>query len=213
MGNFEIFIQQLKEQLQKPLAGFDAHFKMMPEIRIKNFTIEKPNNTTRKGAVLLLLFEDKNEIKTVLIHRNTYKGTHSDQMAFPGGKYDDTDITLSTTALRETNEEIGVNANDIQIIGSLSNIYIPPSNFSVQPFVGYINYKPQFIPEEKEVKEIVEIAIYDFLNTENIKKLSIKTNDYTIYDVPCWDIKNKIIWGATAMILSEFCEVINTIPR
>ncbi len=213
MEKFNKTIQDIQNQLLQPLAGFNAHIQMMPEIRKKNIPIEKPNNTTRSGAVLILLYPNKEEINTVLIHRNTYKGVHSDQMAFPGGKYEQNDHSLSITALREANEEIGVPISEVEIIGALTKIFIPPSNFEVQPFVGYIKYKPQFIAQEREVKAIVEIPIKEFLNSQNIKKTDICINNYILYDVPCWEIENNIIWGATAMILSEFCEVLNAIPE
>ncbi|MEL6945207.1 MAG: CoA pyrophosphatase, partial [Bacteroidota bacterium] len=132
------------------------------------------------------------------------------QIAFPGGKQEATDLDFEMTAVREAEEEIGVSANDITILGALTDLYIPVSNFMVYPYVGYLPYVPQFTKQQSEVVEVLEIALLDLQNPNNQKKKEINlAQGIRLKDVPYFDIQAKTIWGATAMMLSEFLEVID----
>jgi 8-oxo-dGTP pyrophosphatase MutT (NUDIX family) len=162
------------------------------------------------GAVLILLYEEGNTIKTCFIERTQYDGVHSGQIAFPGGKKE-ADETLEQTALREAEEEIGVNASDVVILGRLTELYIPPSNFLVHPFVGTIDYKPDFLPQEAEVAEVVEFSVDDLADVRLRGQKKIKLSSGSVVETPYFDLHGKIVWGATAMIISEFLEVINTL--
>ena len=146
-----------------------------------------------------------------MIKRPVYDGVHSGQIAFPGGKKEKSDFDLVQTALRETEEEIGVNHNSINIIGKLTRLYIPPSNFDVQPVVAYTESIPEFVLEKNEVDSILEINIEDFLNSKNIMHKKVLSRNNLRLRVICYFIQNKIIWGASAMILSEFIEVLKKI--
>jgi len=129
------------------LPGIDAHFKMAPLMRIKlgkNLDVAALN--PKKSAVLALLYPNEaQELQMVFMLRKTYKGVHSNQIGFPGGKVEKEDNNLLATALRETFEEVGVPSNTIQIITTLTETYIPPSNFLVQPFLGICQEKPTFV--------------------------------------------------------------------
>jgi len=206
MTNYNNFITQLETQLQSRLPGKAAHQRLMPVTR-KNFPAS-PNLSKAIPSSVLILFYPKNEQPhTVFIQRPKYNGVHSGQIAFPGGKAEVSDINMQHTALRETGEEIGVNTDDIVIIGGLSQLYIPPSNFIVSPFVGYLNYKPEFFPEVKEVKEIVTVGLDELMNEKNFQMRNIEALGLK-YEVPCFYVKEKVIWGATSMIVNELLEVV-----
>jgi 8-oxo-dGTP pyrophosphatase MutT (NUDIX family) len=134
---------------------------------------------------------------------------HSNQVSFPGGKAEDFDKDLYQTSLRETEEEIGVDKSIISKIGEMTQVYIPPSNFLVSAFLSFQNVLPEFIKEEKEVKEILEIPIRSVLDSRNIKTTEIKMGNGMKLSTPYFDLQEKIVWGATAAILSEFKAIFN----
>ena len=205
MTNFNKFISQLENKLQRPLPGEAAHRKLMPVTR-KKFPAIPDLSLAKPSSVLVLFYPQNGQPHIVFIQRPLYDGVHSGQIAFPGGKVEATDTNMQHTALRETGEEIGVNTSDIKIIGKLTELYIPPSNYLVAPFVGYMNYKPDFVPDTNEVKEIVEVSVDEILNSENFQCRDINAMGAS-YNVPCFYVQKKIIWGATSMILNELVEV------
>lgn len=205
---FEPLVAKLKNSLKQPLPGQNAQAKMAPykgRVSIPNKSVL---DKAKKAAVLLLLFQQNNEAYTVFIKRATYKGVHSAQVSFPGGKREEGDRNFTQTALRETEEEIGINRNDIEVIGQLSQVYIPPSNFLVEPFVGILNAPPIFTPDPYEVESILPISIAHIVNPQNHIITNINVRGATL-KVPAIQIKNDVIWGATAIILAEFGAVIN----
>lgn len=206
MEDFDKFIKYLTVSLEN-LPGFEAQLKMAPITRLKDLKMFKLKETARKSAVLLLIYPDKRKIKTVLMERATDKTVHSGQISFPGGKFEEEDKTLEQTALRETYEEIGIDPNTVKILGPLTKLYIPPSNFDVSPFVGYTNQKPNF-KINSEVKSILEVDLQMLLNPETLVKKTIEHRTGGIFEVPCYFVQNHIIWGATSMIISELLEVI-----
>ncbi|MEI7983695.1 MAG: CoA pyrophosphatase, partial [Bacteroidota bacterium] len=163
------------------------------------------------SSVLLLLYPFEKEIGLVLIQRPDYIGVHSGQISLPGGKYEDDDESLIYTALREAKEEIGIDPVLVQILGQITELYIPPSNFIVTPVVGYMSIRPQFKADPKEVADIIEIRISDLMNTSNSQKKKMKLRHGFFLRVPSYYIDGNIIWGATAMILSEFCAIIREV--
>lgn len=205
---FEDFVELLKCELQKDLPGFYAQKTMSPSIREDLLGNTTPDSKTRQSAVLILLFPNGNEINTLLIKRTVYDGAHSGQVSFPGGKFDETDSNIQTTALRETFEEVGIKPADIRIIGQLSKLYIPISNIMVHPFVGAINFKPEFIPNIKEVERIISVPINQLVNPQN-RSVRIITSHGKLITAPYFNISKEFVWGATAMILAEFVEIIN----
>lgn len=196
----------LRQKSVSCLSGEDAHRKMAPEHRFENYTFEP--YFPRESAVLLLLYEDNKEANIVFIRRNTYKGHHSGQVCFPGGKKEPKDETIITTALRETKEELGVNTEDIEIIDSLSPLIIPVSNFIVHPFVGITTNTPVFTPNHYEVKEVITFPIKELCDPKRIKNTKMIIFEKEV-NVPYFDINKNIVWGATAMILNEFIAIIS----
>lgn len=193
-----------------PKPGLRAQLKMAPPHRFSDqeiFLNVPPH--ARKAAVMMLLYPDEyNELHFCLIQRSTYDGKHSGQISFPGGKKEKTDADYWETALRETAEEIGVTSSDVNLITVLSSTYIPPSNFLVYPFLGYINKRPNFIPEIGEVDHIIEVPLSDLLTESNITEGQIKASYMKDINVPMFVFDQYKVWGATAMILAEARELI-----
>ena len=197
------FIEQLKIQLNSPLPGLKAQLLMVPD-KIANLRKNtEMSNDPKKSAVLILLFPFQEGISTILIERSVYTGIHSGQIAFPGGKAEESDPDLKYTALRETYEEVGVPVEEVQIIGSLTNVYIQPSNYLVTPYIGYLSYTPDFMINEREVQKVIKM---DILNTDKVirsTKKIIYSNGLSL-QTPFYNIEGHTIWGATAMMMSEF---------
>ncbi len=209
------FIMSLTSELKQPLPGKAAQFKMAPYERIiqtaiKNFTLPFGGKASKPkpSAVLILFYLKKNKIYFTLILRNSYKGVHSAQVSFPGGKKELKE-TLKETALRETEEEIGVKRELITIIGELSQLYIPPSGFLVQPFVGYIKEYPSFAPNPTEVNALIEVPLKLIMDYTIVEKKRIKIGSSKIkINYPFYNLLGHTVWGATAMMLSELKEVL-----
>lgn len=193
------------------IGGIEAQIQMAPVPDLPNRFDLSDAKLARQSAVMILLYMEGQNIKFPLIVRPEYDGVHSGQVALPGGKHETEDNDLIQTALRETNEEIGVSIEDIQVLGCLSELFVPPSNFNILPVVGVLEEVPDFIPETAEVKELI-IADIDCLNDKRKRKRKpMSFYNGTSVEVPYFDIKNRVVWGATAMILSELATIINTL--
>lgn len=185
--------------------GWSAQKQMAPPYR-QNLVDQARFNPAKPkiAAVLIMIYEEKGELYFPVIHRNTYPGVHSNQIGFPGGRVEAIDQNLQATALRESLEEINAKPNLIEIVGELSQLFIPPSNFIVHPFVGIYKGKPNFIASEEEVKAIIPLNLKEFIFHPNIVQHSVKV-DETLHQVPAFALPNGLIcWGATAMMLNEF---------
>jgi 8-oxo-dGTP pyrophosphatase MutT (NUDIX family) len=192
------------------LPGENAQFKMAPKERIDELKkIANVKKTSKKAGVLALFYPSlSKQTMLALILRKTYKGVHSAQIGFPGGKFEDIDISLKATALRETEEEIGVKGNKVLVLKKLTEVYIPPSNFFVQPFLGYTNKTPNFILQEDEVEELLEVPLKHFMD-DTIKSFQYLSTSYANkIEVPVFNLNNQRVWGATAMMLSEIREML-----
>lgn len=208
--NFDQFIQGLTKRLKLPLPGKEAHNKMASKVRLDNLRFNMDTSNAIRSSVLILLYIDVEIIKTVFILRQTYDGVHSGQVSFPGGRYEKEDKSLIETALRESKEEVNIDPDKVHIIGTLSEMYIPPSNYVILPVVGYQHSRPDFLPEKTEVAKIIETDI-GFLSNDNlIKETELDVKGFKI-QAPYFDVNGHIVWGATAMILSELKEVIESI--
>lgn len=203
---FDSFIGKIKYQLTQELPGKEAQLLMLPSFR----AMKKANKPPIKSSVLILLYPFKNDIYTVLIKRAEYDGFHSSQISFPGGKYENSDKDLSKTALRETYEEIGVSPNSINIIGQISSIYIPVSNFTAKPYIGYIKEKPDFKTDNFEVNRVINVKISELQDNKN-KQLGIFKVGNKQIQAPCYNANGNKIWGATAMVLSEFLKIVKQV--
>ncbi|MES2627891.1 MAG: CoA pyrophosphatase [Bacteroidota bacterium] len=195
--------QQLETALKEKLPGFEAHKEMMPYKRISPEEA-KETLTPRQSAVMLLLFPVNEEIHVLFIQRTEF-GTHSGQLAFPGGKKDPEDQDLLDTAIRETWEEIGIAQDKITILGKLSEVYIPPSNFLAQPYVGWMDRFPDLTLQPAEVQQVLTISLKQLFDPENrkSKEMVLPVFDVTV-DVPYFDVNGYTLWGATALMINEF---------
>lgn len=205
---FTHFINNIANLKKEKLLATDAHIKMAPLER-KTYLKDKSyaENEPKNAAVLMLVYPKNEMAHLALIVRNTYPGVHSSQIGFPGGKEELEDGTLEFTALRETEEEVGVQIEKVEIIRRCSEIYIPPSNFLVTPFLGFSDENLQFTPNPAEVKRVIELPIHHLLNDETIVQTKMTTSYATDIDVPAFQVENFLIWGATAMMLSELKEL------
>lgn len=184
----------------KSLPGWKSQLELAPENRLQ--LLNQQTKFKKKDASVSLCFFPDSEQNTrlPLILRNNYKGVHSNQISFPGGKKDDRDINLINTAIRETNEEIGLIENEMKLQFKLTNIYIPPSNFLVRPFVFKVKSMPLIIPDEKEVSDVLLPKLSEILEL----KIQYGPTERMSHKNPYFLIKNHVVWGATAMILNEF---------
>ena len=195
-----------------------SQIKLAPSFR-KEFIKLNSNKllSSKKAAVIAALYEDDNKVRLILILRNTYNGVHSNQIGFPGGRVEDYDKTLFDTAIRETYEEIGVMVQKNELIRELHEIYIPPSNFNVYPFLVILNHPPSFVKDDKEVKEVITIDLESLLNckiTQTQIPIPAKLNELNIQndvEVPAFKLAGYNVWGATAMMLSEIRDLINDV--
>lgn len=208
MHPFQRFIERLTARLQQPLPGEDVQFLMAPMARERMREIPPENFHPRKSAVLILLFPQDRSVGVVLIERPVYEGVHSGQVAFPGGKFEEKDLILRRTALREAKEEVGIDLEKVHLIGQLTDIYINPSNFLVSPFIGYMEEKPVLTGDAREVKQIITPDLFE-LNSETIKSTTTIThsNGFKL-KTPYYAIEGLTVWGATAMMISELNAVV-----
>ncbi len=207
---FDTCLQLLSKISNLPLPGKAAQFKMAPIERVKKFSdldIEKRN--PRKAGVMILLYPDQQHTtRMVLILRKTYQGVHSNQVGFPGGKVEEEDTSMEITALRETEEEVGVSTDLITVVREMSTTYIPPSNFSVYPFIGYCDAPLDFILQKEEVEGIIEVSLEDLLSDATVISKKMSTSYMDDIDVPAFLLNGHVVWGATAMMLSEVKELL-----
>ncbi|MEY3643711.1 MAG: hypothetical protein RLZZ207_405 [Bacteroidota bacterium] len=206
-------IERIKELLQqaftKELPGKDAHVKMAPQpLDLRRFTTTF-SEPPKKSGVLLLFYQDHGSVYFPLIKRPHYPGVHSGQVGFPGGKMEPSDPDILFTALREAEEEIGINASKVEVLGQLSDLYIPTSNFLVSPVIGFVPEKPSFIPEQREVARIIATEVISLFHPEVRKQTQLAVGGGMYLDTPYFAVEEEIVWGATAMILSELIEVLD----
>lgn len=202
------FAENLKKYLTlSKLPGVEAQLKMSPNVRNPHFESQSPNESTIKAAVLITIIIKEDSFKTVLIKRPEYNGAHSGQISFPGGKAEKTDKNIYHTALREAKEEIGINPDNIDVVGSLTTLYVPVSNICIYPIIGLTNKSISYNINQNEVAEVIETNIEVLFDENNIDKMSFTTNNLEII-APYYNVSNNKVWGATAMIISEFLEVI-----
>ncbi|MEM8906914.1 MAG: CoA pyrophosphatase [Bacteroidota bacterium] len=202
-------IQYLEQQLQKPLPGRTAQYQMAHAVRRHHLP---PPENARTACVMILLYPKAEDLHLVLIERmSTHKADrHSGQISFPGGKLEAEDASLLDGALRETQEEVGIDANSIKVLGALTDLYIPVSNFQVYPFVGYLPETAQFSPQPSEVKAIIETPLPLLQNPATVQQTDLRIpQGMLLKNVPFYNVHGHVVWGATAMMLSEFLSLWN----
>ncbi|MGY5850816.1 NUDIX hydrolase [Salegentibacter sp. F14] len=203
--DFQYFKDSIPKLKKLPLPGEEAHHKLIPATRLEELSLLDINKRNPLRAGVMAVFYPGKDLHTkmVLILRKTYQGVHSNQIGFPGGRQESSDRDIIHTALRETEEEVGIPQSDIKVIKALTKLYIPPSNFWVHPFMGLLEHTPNLKPQESEVEEILEVALADFMDNKCFVNQTLSTSYAKNIEVPAFLLNDQIVWGATAMMLSE----------
>jgi len=205
---YEYLISKLSKGLSYPLPGKASHLSMSPEpVDLRRFESEIPK-THNRSAVLILFYPEEGEAFFPLIKRPIYEGVHSGQIALPGGKYEEVDGDLSKTALRESNEEVGIDTSKVELLGKLTDLFIPTSNFLVSPYLGITSEKPEFVPEQKEVHRILLTSFKRLQSPEILKRKELLIGNKFKLDTPYFELDGETVWGATAMILGELLQIV-----
>lgn len=212
MATTEDLLARISSKLrQQALPGIEAQVSMA---HIGRNDLSEPPGNARKAAVLALLYpsESSRELTLIFIRRSSRepRDRHAGQIAYPGGSVEPGDTSLQHTALREAQEEIGIDPSKVTVFGQLTNLYIPVSNFLVTPFVGYTAKRPDYILQESEVDDVLEIPFMDFLRTDarQVEDRAI-ANGIKLKNVPYWSVgESTKIWGATAMMTGELVELV-----
>jgi len=212
---FKAFEKAISKINKLSLPGIETQLKMAPSFRKQLMERYKEEQKSAKLAAVLALFYPSKEGETllVLILRKSYKGVHSAQVGFPGGKPEPEDDGMEATALRETWEEIGVSSEKIKVLRELTSIYIPPSNFLVSLFLGIAHAPLTFTLQPSEVDAVLEVSLTDFMDDKSEVVSEILAADGTAYEVPAFKINGRIVWGATAMMLIEIKSMLNQILK
>lgn len=201
-------IEKVGHQLKQPLPGIEAQYRMATLGRYRRIT---PPDTAVNAGVLALFYPKNEEWHIVLIERTSRypEDRHRGQISFPGGRYEPNDPSLEFTALREAEEEVGIDVEQVEVLGKLTELYIPVSNFLVHPYVAYTGVQPDFTPQPSEVASILEVPFEHFLAEQNIRRTDMTVQgNIRLKDVPYFDIGGKILWGATAMMMSELLALV-----
>jgi 8-oxo-dGTP pyrophosphatase MutT (NUDIX family) len=196
-----VVLEELRAALKKPLPGLAAQLQLAPEYRVESLRATPPADARRAG-VLILLYQHEGAWHFPLMKRTDDGLVHSGQISLPGGSQEPGE-SLQATALREACEEIGAACAEIDVLGQLSTIYIPPSNFLVTPTVGYTHERPDFRCDPREVAELIEVPLSALFDRDVVQRESWNLRGLTV-EVPFYQIGPHKVWGATAMILSEF---------
>ena len=205
------FLTKLKQRLNENLPGESLQYKMAPSIRRPPPSDFLKQINPKPSAVLILIYPKENELYTVLMQRPDYEGMHSGQVSFPGGKRENSDISILDTASREAWEEVGIDPGKTELIGPITDLYVAPSNFRITPVIAFSPQRPEFVCDPQEVAGLIETSLKNLTDPCIIKSKIMYLSDGFELDTPYYDINGKVVWGATAMILSEFIQIINEI--
>ncbi len=201
--NYKKFVDSFTKIKDFPLPGLSAQLLAAPLDRKSKIPSKRIyTKFAKKAAVLLYCYPKLDLMHLSLIKRTDYIGVHSGQISFPGGKPESEDQNLEDTALRECSEELGIQILNKNLL-PLTPIYIPPSNFLVSPFITFENFHPKFNIDKREVAAHIQISLSKLMELE-IEKRFLDQGPQKGTEVPCFCYENNLIWGATAMILSEF---------
>ncbi len=205
-------IKSITELLQQPLPGWTAWQKMSP---VKTDRYREKKETSKRAAVMALLYPDAaSNLNLIFIKRPAHPlDKHSGQISFPGGSEETEDKNLKNTALRETYEELGIAIENIQVLGPLSPIYIYVSDFYVEPYVGYMNHEPKYKLQKSEVDYTITMPLSELMLPEIIGTTTITVKGRSLEDVPYYNLNGEVLWGATAMMLSEFLSILKRNPQ
>lgn len=203
------FSEALHRRMARPLPGLAAHRRLVPPERRPDLGKAFPKD--RKVAAVLALLYPKNErVCCALIRRPSYPGVHGGQIAFPGGQVESEDRDLLHTALREAWEEVGIQAEKVEQPIELTRLYIPPSRYEVVPFLGLSHQRPDFILQASEVDKLIELPLEEHLAPKFCGEATVETTR-GVLNVPAYQWREEIIWGATAMIVAEISDLLNDV--
>jgi len=196
----------LREALSGILPGPEAHYKMLPPgRRLTTLDSEKPS--IKLSSVLVLLFPENGHLYICLTRRPSTMKHHPGQISFPGGKVEKEDISAEITALREAKEEVGIDPSSVEILGKLSDLYVEVSQFSIQPYLAWSDQRPDFKTNLEEVEELILLPVDEYIRNEIIDETEVETISGRL-KIKFYPFDNNVIWGATAMILSELIEIL-----
>lgn len=204
----EDFIHRLKGRLTRDLPGEEAQFRMAPRQRMRMKEALSGALRPQQSAVLLYLFPDQDDWRIVLMKRPDYDGAHGGQISIPGGRLEPGE-NHTQAALREFREETGIPVSRTQLLGRLSELYIAPSSFLVKPFVACAQERPRFDPDPVEVEQIIELTVSALMSEATVKRGRVRLSSDVRVETPYFDVEGHMVWGATAMILSELKEILS----
>ncbi len=196
----------LEQRLAGELPGPAAQARLAPVPR-RNWPPGFNPARVRHAAGLLLLFPDKDHAHIVLTVRADSLGRHSGQVSLPGGVVDPGE-TFEQAALREAHEEVALPVDATRVLGALTPIDIPVSGFRLHPIVGVTNRRPALTPSDGEVARILDLPLADLVNPDHFRAVE-RTRDGVALLVPAFHVAGVEIWGATAMVLSEFLALLD----
>jgi len=204
---------RLQQRLAQPLPGLEAQLRMASGARVRAAQSYRPDVSKAKvGAVLIAIYaDDGGTLRTVLMKRPDYDGTHSGQVSFPGGKVEQHDTDIVATALREASEEVNIHPQEVKVIGRLTELYIPPSNFLVHPVVGVLSAVPQLVPDAHEVQSIHVPELQYLLRDDIIQEKEIVLSSGFRMQTPFFEVDGHTVWGATAMMIAELKQVLREV--
>ena len=202
------FLLKLEDSLQREKPGLAAQFRMVPDPRPGDKVYQEAQDSCLRAGVLVLLYRLHGRVCVLLTQRTTHGLHHRSQISFPGGQQDPGE-DLQQTALRETSEEVGVTRHSLHILGELTPLFIPPSNYCIYPFVASASERPDFRPSEQEVAQVLEIPVVHLMDPQNLKyeKWELRGQEVS---VPFYAFQKHKIWGATAMVLSELLDIVRS---
>ena len=206
---FHSFIEFVPKIRELNLPGLAQQLTMAPPFRKQ--LIEQPIDNPKRAAVVCLFHEGiDHETFFYLIRRATYPGVHSNQIGFPGGQIDSTDKSPWDAAKRELEEEIGISVKDVTLIKEITPLYIPPSRFLVDCFLGYTTGKTELMIDANEVQKVIPVSVYELLNANSGFSSQVGSNGV---EVPIYNLSGNIVWGATAMMLAEIKSILSQVQN
>ena len=210
---FSEFEKRITKVKNLELPGEEYHFRMAPLERLQELKRKAYQMDSAKRAAVLCLFYPNTigDTHFILILRKQYKGVHSAQVGFPGGKVERIDPDLMATALREAHEEVGVNPQQVRVLKELTEVYIPPSNYFVRPYMGISDSTPRFVRQIEEVDALIEVPILEFLDDTSKITQTLSTSYAKNIEVPAFELQGHVVWGATAMMLNEVRELLTKV--
>lgn len=196
------FLERIEKSLERPLPGLSAQLRMVPDPRPGNIVYQEMEGNCPHAGVLLLVYPRSGRLCLLLTKRTERVLHHRGQVSFPGGEQLSGE-TIEETAIRETEEELGFRLDSARILGKLTPIYIPPSNFCVYPMVAFLTEEPTFRLQEEEVEDVLEIPLEHLVDSRNTRREEWRLKEKPV-SVPYFAFREHKIWGATAMMLAEF---------